>query len=130
MDKALPAEPAPEPEVAAANPSEPPPVHLAPRPKRKLPQPICKSRAANAARRADPMPALPKAAPKAPARASASSGCTASAAAGGVVLLDFMFFCFVGCSGVSASGVSACNICQHDSTSCWRGPAHAESTQC
>ena len=108
MDKALPAEPAPEPEVAAANPSEPPLVHLAPRPKRKLPQPICKSRAANAARRADPMPALPKAAPKAPARASASSGCTASAAAGGVVLLDFMFFCFVGCSGVSASGVSAC----------------------
>ena len=105
MDKALPAEPAPEPEVAAANPSEPPLVHLAPRPKRKLPQPICKSRAANAARRADPMPALPKAAPKAPARASASSGCPASAAAGGVVLLDFMFFCFVGCSGVSA-----CNI--------------------
>ena len=75
MDEALPAEPAPA--AAPANPSDPAPVHLAPRPKRKLPQPLGQKAASNAASSAGAMPAVPKAAPKeAPASASAPrSGC-------------------------------------------------------
>ena len=98
MDEALRPEPAPEaapanpgepptgPRAAPANSGEPPPVLLA-RPKKRLPQPP-KNRASSAASTADLMNAPSRAPPKVSAKASASGGCMASAAAGGHVLED------------------------------------------